>query len=160
MNTQHNIPLDKDIIFNQYGDNEIIPGEVPLKDDEVLTLFGVQNVNDINNSVIDTSLNNTFVRITELIAESTKNKYLTYNKKRVIGVRKLDEILVNNDKFFLDNTYYNTNNVHRLREGYGKEKLEICVVTENDNQPYEWIASPPTLVNFSIIEIIEKKIYK
>ena len=165
------IDLSKDPNILAYGgfdyDNasvdDIIPQEVPLKKDEIVTLWGVKHVDDIKETIVDDTLGAMYNRILTLISESTPNKYLTYNKERVIGVRRFEEVLVTKETFFQTNAYNNTKNIERLKNEYSKDKLEICVITNSNDAGADgrkWVSSPPTFINFSIVEVNEKPIYR
>lgn len=165
------IDLSKDPNILVYGGleydsacvDDVVPEEEPLKDDEIITLWGVKHVNEVKNELVDDSLGAMYNRILTLIAESTPSKYVTYNKERVVGVRRFEEVMVTKESFFQTNAYNFTRNVERLKNEYANDKLEICVVTSSadaDINGRKWIQSPPTFVNFAIVEINEKPIYR
>ena len=158
-----NILIYSGLEFEQASVDNVIPQEVPLKKDEIVTLWGVKHVDEVKESMVDDTIGALYNRLLMLIAESTPNKYVTYNKERVVGVRRFEEVLVTKDSFFQTNAYNNTKNIERLKNEYSRDKLELCVISNSpdvDSNGRKWVSSPPTLINFSIVEVNEKPIYR
>lgn len=147
--TESDLEFSNATIFNEVND------EVPIKEGEVLTLFGTVSKDEYLNQIKEVTI---YDRVLQLLSECTTNKYLTYCGNKVVGVSTVSETLIpEKSDFYNRNEYSAGTGLSRLIEYYTNTKVMLCIERNGDR---EWIAAPPTLIGFSVVEYIEKPIYR